>query len=192
MRLTLAAMARIWFLALCAIGIAGYVRAAIRFLPHRASISRKIGPVPTPIPPVAFAVAGVIVATRLGELRSGPAAVRVAGFVLSLYVVVMLPWTLRTLGRLFLPGAGILRDHTLVTSGPFRFVRHPVLSGVIAFWLGAALGTFNWLLLALWPLVTAGLTKSSRDEDGLLREEFGAEYEAYAARTGRFLPKAGA
>ncbi len=59
----------------------------------------------------------------------------------------------------------------------------------MALWLGAALGTLNWLLLALWPLLLAGVFISSRDEEELLREKFGTTYETYAARTGRLIPK---
>jgi hypothetical protein len=52
-------------------------------------------------------------------------------------------------------------------------VRHPLYSAVMALWLGAALGTLNWLLLALSPLGVAALFMSTCAEEGLLRARFG-------------------
>jgi protein-S-isoprenylcysteine O-methyltransferase Ste14 len=180
---------RIWFLVLCVFGIAGFLGTIIRFRGYRGAVERRIGPLPTPAPFVAFIVAGLILLTRAGEISAGWPILRLLGIGLSFYAIAMLPWTMRTLGRFFVPGAAILRDHALVTSGPFRLVRHPLLSAVTAFWLGAALGTLNWLLLALWPLLLAAVFMSSRHEEALLREKFGTAYETYAAQTGRFIPK---
>jgi len=180
---------RFWFLVLYGLGIAAFLGTVIRFRGHRGAVERKIGPLPTPVPFVAFIIAVLILLTRTGEMSAGWPILRVLGVTLSFYAIVMLPWTMRTLGRLFVPGAAILRDHVLVTSGPFRLVRHPLLSAVTTLWLGAALGTLNWLLFALWPLLLAGAFMSSRDEEALLREKFGTTYEAYAAQTGRFIPK---
>jgi protein-S-isoprenylcysteine O-methyltransferase len=180
---------RLWFLLLFGVGIAGFLATALRFRGRRAMVERKSGPVPTPIPLVAQSVALLILLTRTGELSSGWPLLRVLGLGLSLYAVVMLPWALRTLGRFFVPGVAVFRDHALVTSGPFRLVRHPLYSAVLALWLGAALGTLNWLLFALLPLVVAGLFIASGAEEAMLRAKFGTSYEAYAAQTGRFIPK---
>jgi protein-S-isoprenylcysteine O-methyltransferase Ste14 len=180
---------RLWFLLLFGVGIAGFLATALRFRGRRAMVERMSGPVPTPIPLVAQSVALLILLTRTGELSSGWPLLRVLGLGLSLYAVVMLPWALRTLGRFFVPGVAVFRDHALVTSGPFRLVRHPLYSAVLALWLGAALGTLNWLLFALLPLVVAGLFIASGAEEAMLRAKFGTSYEAYAAQTGRFIPK---
>ena len=61
---------------------------------------------------------------------------RVLGVGLSLYSQIMVLWTVRTLGRLLIPGLAVFHDHVLVTSGPFRWVRHPLYSGALALWLG--------------------------------------------------------
>lgn len=185
----MAEVPRLWFLVLYALGIAAFLGTAIRFRGHRGAVERKIGPLPTPVPLVAFIAALLILLTRTGEMSAGWPILRALGVGLSPYAIVMLPWTMPTLGRFFVPGAAVLRDYALVTAGPFRVVRHPLLSAVMALWLGAALGTLNWVLLALWPLLLAGVFISSRDEEGLLRDKVGTTYEAYAAQTGRFIPK---
>jgi len=76
-------------------------------------------------------------------------------------------------------------------TGPFRYIRHPVYTAIV----GAALGQTLLLLslpLALLTLLLAGLALyRARAEEALLRspKAFGATYDAYMARTGRFLPR---
>jgi protein-S-isoprenylcysteine O-methyltransferase len=180
---------RLWFLLLFGVVIAVFLIMAIRFRGRRAMVEQKIGPLPTPIPLVVQFVAVLILLTRTGEILAGWPLLRVLGLGLSLYTVVIMPWALRTLGHFFVPGVALFRDHALVTSGPFRLVRHPLYSAVLALWLGAALGTLNWLLFALLLLVVGGLFIASRAEEAILRGKFGTVYEAYAAQTGRFIPK---
>jgi protein-S-isoprenylcysteine O-methyltransferase Ste14 len=68
-------------------------------------------------------------------------------------------------------------------------MRHPLYSAVIVLWLSAGLGTMNWLLLVLWPLfLVASMLLPIRQEETLLREKFGEEYEEYAEKTARLIP----
>ena len=80
----------------------------------------------------------------------------------------------------------------LCTTGPFRWFRHPMYAAWITFVsLGVALYLDSWVLLAwaaalhpLWRvLVTA--------EENMMARLFPDEYPAYAARTGRFIPRPG-
>jgi len=178
-----------WFVLLCLVGVGAYSATIFRFLPHRGDVEKKIGPLPIPVPMVLFLVLGLIVLTGIGELDYGWPGLRVVGVVLSFFPIVLIPWTWRTLGKQFIPGAAVLRDHVMYTSGPFRRVRNPLLAGLLAFWLGAALGTLNWLILGLWPLLFLGASNEARHEEQLLLERFGDEYGGYMQRAGRFLPK---
>jgi protein-S-isoprenylcysteine O-methyltransferase len=90
---------------------------------------------------------------------------RALGVLLTLYAAVMLLWASTTLGRFLVPQAVVVEDHDLVTHGPYRFLRHPAYSGDLALWLGAALGTVNVLLLALWPVSAFGTYLQTRQED---------------------------
>jgi len=144
---------------------------------------------PAALVPLDFVVPPVIILTRAGAIDAQSIPIQTLGFLLSLYAAVMLLWASATLGRFLVPQAVVLADHDLVTRGPYRFLRHPAYSGDLALWLGAALGTLNVLLLALWPLSVLGTYFQTRQEEGLLASKFGAAYETYARRTGRLLPR---
>jgi protein-S-isoprenylcysteine O-methyltransferase len=74
-------------------------------------------------------------------------------------------------------------------AGPFKYLRHPSFSGALALWLGTALGTLNWLLLALWFFLVVGKNIQARAEEEILYAKFGSAYAAYAQRTWRFVPR---
>jgi len=184
---------RIWFLVLYAIGI---ITLLIKFVPtrdrakaaeRRIEDSRRL--LPMIFLPVDWFVPPLILLSGIGQLSAVWPPVRILGFALSLYGLIILTWVPRVLGRFLVPQAAVFSDHVLVTAGPFRFLRHPSFSGALALWLGTALGTLNWLLLALWFLLVVGKTIQARTEEELLRTKFGSAYEAYTRQTGRFIPK---
>jgi protein-S-isoprenylcysteine O-methyltransferase Ste14 len=81
-------------------------------------------------------------------------------------------------------------NHTLVTHGPYRFVRHPMnavfpLVSIVLFLMSA-----NWVLGAgaLILISTISVVRAPIEEQQLL-ERFGEKYRAYMRRTGRFLPR---
>ncbi len=184
---------RIWVLSLYAIGIMVLL---IKFIPirHRRVIvekqivdSRRL--LPMICLPVDWLVPPLIILSGAGKIVAGWPMLRVLGFGLSLYALAILVWVPRVLGRFLIPQAAVFPDHVLVTSGPFRFLRHPSFSGALALWLGAALSTLNWLLLVLWLPLVAAKTIQARAEEELLHAKFGSVYEEYARKTGRFIPK---
>ncbi|MDP8930453.1 MAG: isoprenylcysteine carboxylmethyltransferase family protein [Actinomycetota bacterium] len=185
----MADVVRIGFVLLFGLGFVGTVAGYLRFLRDREAVAGKVGPVPTPGPIIVTAVALAVLVTGSGEIAGGWPLVRVLGVALGVYAVLVLPLAVRALGRFGVPGVAVLDDQALVTSGPYRHVRHPGYSAVLALWLGAALATLNWVLLMLWPLLVVGLLVMSREEEGLLRATLGLTYEAYTARTGRFMPR---
>jgi protein-S-isoprenylcysteine O-methyltransferase len=184
---------RIWFLALYAIGI---VVLLIKFIPARPRekiVEKQIVDSRRLLPmiclPVDWLVPPLILLSGIGQLSAGWPLMRVIGFVLSLYALVILAWVPRVLGRFLVPQAVVFPDHALVTSGPFRFVRHPSFSGALALWLSTGLGMGNWLLVVLWLPLVVGKTIQARAEEELLHAKFGSVYEAYARQTGRFIPR---
>ncbi|HET8946776.1 MAG TPA: isoprenylcysteine carboxylmethyltransferase family protein [Candidatus Polarisedimenticolia bacterium] len=96
----------------------------------------------------------------------------------------------RTLGKQWSITARVLESHRLVTEGPYRFVRHPIYTAMLGMLLatGVALSRWEATLVAI-PLYAVGTLVRIRAEERLLRETFGAEYEAYIRRVGAFVPR---
>lgn len=139
--------------------------------------------------PVGFLVPPILLWSRVGELPVDVPALRLLGLALGVYAAVMMLSAAATLGRFLVPQPVTVGDHALVTSGPYRLVRHPAYSGDLALWLGAALATMNAVLVGLWPIYLLGARAEAIAEDGLLEAHFGPAYRAWAARTGRLVPR---
>jgi protein-S-isoprenylcysteine O-methyltransferase Ste14 len=93
------------------------------------------------------------------------------------------------LDRFFVHEAAVFQDHALITTGPYRFIRHPIYSGYLALLLGSGVATLNVWLLMLWPLSLLGILVQAGSEEQLLRTRFGQDYERYLGRTGQLVPR---
>jgi protein-S-isoprenylcysteine O-methyltransferase Ste14 len=118
-----------------------------------------------------------------------PVWVRWMGVALGAISGVLLIWTLRSLGKNLTDTVVTRRDHTLVTRGPYRWVRHPFYDAVTLSILANALTAANWFLLATGAATVMLLVIRTRTEEDKLLARFGDAYRGYAQQTGRFLPK---
>ena len=101
----------------------------------------------------------------------------------------LLIWTLRSLGANLTDTVVTRKEHTLVTSGPYRWVRHPFYDAVGLAILANSLTAANWFLfLTGGSAFVLMIVRSGTEEQHLLRH-FGDSYRAYAEQTGRFLPR---
>ena len=102
----------------------------------------------------------------------------------------LLMWTFQSLGRNITDTVVTRRDHVLVTSGPYRYVRHPFyLASALAF-LANALATANWFIGLMGALSMSLLVARTSIEERHLVERFGDQYRQYIQNTGRFFPRA--
>ncbi|NEE02591.1 methyltransferase family protein [Phytoactinopolyspora halotolerans] len=87
--------------------------------------------------------------------------------------------------------SGATVGHRLVTAGPYRLMRHPIYTAMIAVAVGTSLVFASWLLAAMAALSIALHLWWATAEERLLASDaqLGAEYRMYASRTGRFLPR---
>jgi protein-S-isoprenylcysteine O-methyltransferase Ste14 len=95
----------------------------------------------------------------------------------------------RELGRNFSPSLVVREQHALVTGGIYGYMRHPMYS---AFWLwviAQALLLQNWIV-AIGGFVGWGILFFDRigQEEAMMRETFGEQYDAFARRTKRLVP----
>lgn len=96
----------------------------------------------------------------------------------------------RALGKQWSLQARVLKDHELITAGPFRRVRHPIYSAMIAMLVASGLAIGEWRGLAAGlALELAGTWLRVRGEERLLRGVFGARYDDYAARVPALVPR---
>jgi protein-S-isoprenylcysteine O-methyltransferase Ste14 len=118
-----------------------------------------------------------------------PAWLRWAGAPFALLVVpLLLFWTFHSLGKNLTDTVVTRREHTLVTHGPYRWVRHPFYVVVFLWGLSLSLLTANWVLAILIVAVVTMLGIRATVEEAKLAERFGDEYRAYARQTGKFFP----
>jgi protein-S-isoprenylcysteine O-methyltransferase Ste14 len=75
----------------------------------------------------------------------------------------------------------------LRTNGPYRFVRHPIYSGVLLFAAGIAATAGSALAVLAFGALVGLLSVKARFEERLLAQHF-AGYAAYARVTPRFVP----
>jgi protein-S-isoprenylcysteine O-methyltransferase Ste14 len=104
----------------------------------------------------------------------------------------LLIWTLRSLGRNLTDTVVTRREHSLVTTGPYRWVRHPFYDSVALCVLANSLVAANWFLFLTGGLALVLIIVRTRKEEEKLLARFGDPYRAYMQRTGRFLLRIGA
>ena len=116
-------------------------------------------------------------------------AVRWLGVVLFIAGGVLRLWPVFVLGRRFSGLVAIQPGHTLQTGGVYSIIRHPSYLGLLVSTLGWALAFRSAIGAILTALMIVPLLARIRSEEALLHSEFGAEYDAYRARTAwRLIP----
>ena len=117
-----------------------------------------------------------------------PGWLRWAGAGFAILAVPLFHWMLRSLGKNITDTVVTRKESTLVTDGPYRWVRHPMYSIATLLFFGFTLLTANWFI-GLTGIVTMSLLviRTSTEEAKLI-ERFGDEYRKYMKDTGRFLP----
>ena len=118
-----------------------------------------------------------------------PNALRWAGVVLGIPGGLLLVVTFRTLGKNLTDTVVTRAEHTLVTRGPYRWVRHPFYLATAWAVVANSLVTANWFLALTGGIVFGLMVLRTRIEEEKLIERFGEEYKEYMKRTGRFLPR---
>ncbi|MFC1833407.1 methyltransferase [Thermodesulfobacteriota bacterium] len=96
-------------------------------------------------------------------------------------------WSLLALGRNFRPYAAPRRSGTLVTTGIYAWVRHPMYSGIIVGLAGYILIFGSIYFIPAWAAITALYLLKAVKEERILAAKF-PEYDDYCKRTWRFLP----
>jgi protein-S-isoprenylcysteine O-methyltransferase Ste14 len=96
-------------------------------------------------------------------------------------------WARWHLGSNWSGNVTLKQDHALIRTGPYRYVRHPIYSGMLLALLGTAVAIGEWRGLVAVALAFVGLAYKSTVEEGRLREIF-PEYDDYRRQTAALIP----
>jgi protein-S-isoprenylcysteine O-methyltransferase Ste14 len=119
-----------------------------------------------------------------------PTWLRFVGVLLGAGAIALLFWVHQSLGTNFSTSLAPRKNHTMVESGPYAWVRHPMYSAYFTFFLSVFLISSNWLAGSTGLAIILMLMTVRRiREESLLVERFGERYLRYRQSTGMFLPR---
>jgi protein-S-isoprenylcysteine O-methyltransferase Ste14 len=139
-------------------------------------------------------IAGVLLAAPsvpgwLGERwASATGNVYMVGVALVAAGLVFTVWARITLGGNWSATVTLKHDHEIVRSGPYRWIRHPIYTGLLLAFLGSAIALGEWRGLLALCIAAAAFWRKSRVEERWLEELFGAEYADYRQSTWALIP----
>ncbi|MEM1295887.1 MAG: isoprenylcysteine carboxylmethyltransferase family protein [Verrucomicrobiota bacterium] len=99
-----------------------------------------------------------------------------------------LHWVHRALGHFFSANLSLREDHQLITEGPYAYVRHPMYTALLGFFVGVAVLSANLAIIAFCIGISLLLLRRINREELMLEERFGDSYREYRTKTGRILP----
>ena len=120
-----------------------------------------------------------------------PTWLRWTGVVTGALCSLLMYWTLSSLGKNLTDTVVTRSQATLVTNGPYRWVRHQFYVTAALLMASVTLLTANWLIGVSSVAVLALLAVRTPKEEQMLIDRFGQEYRDYMAKTGRFIPRLG-
>jgi protein-S-isoprenylcysteine O-methyltransferase Ste14 len=97
-------------------------------------------------------------------------------------------WARWHLGRNWSSTVTVKQDHTLIQSGPYRWVRHPIYSGMVLALFGTALAIGEPRGFLGAGLILLGFVIKLLGEEARMRDTFPSAYDAYCRRTARLIP----
>lgn len=139
---------------------------------------------------------GVVVLVALLQPNAFPAAsinlpipLRFAGITVAGIGLLLMYWSLISLGRNFSGSSGTHSDAQLCNAGPYKFVRHPYYTATLLLSSGLSIAVSSWVLFVGGLLLFGLLSIRSRAEEQELARRFPDTYPAMQQSTGRFIPK---
>ena len=117
--------------------------------------------------------------------------IRLIGLVFYLTFSWVQIWATKILGDNYSQDIAIKKDHQLVTSGPFKFVRHPQYLSQFLMDIGGAAATLSFILAPLALIQIPFLFLRASLEDKILEKHFGENFRNYKKKSGMFFPYIG-
>lgn len=173
----------------------GAVKGAGRARGRSSGLARKIGaPAAYAIGGVPFLAVSVLLWRHLPIEPSSTFRAVALGFGTALGAagLALYLWGRLALGEMYNVssslGSELYAPHRLITSGPYRIVRHPMYLGLFLAAAGAFLVYRTWTTVFVIAVLPGAVVKARREER-LLAEEFGESFQAYRRRVPGWLPR---
>jgi protein-S-isoprenylcysteine O-methyltransferase Ste14 len=114
-----------------------------------------------------------------------------AGLILAALGVGISIWARLSLGANWSGMVTLKQDHELVRKGLYRWIRHPIYTGILLGFVGTAMIKGHVRAWVGFAILLGSLYFKARREERFLHQEFGPGFEEHLRRTGMFLPKIG-
>ncbi len=111
-----------------------------------------------------------------------------AGIIAAILPIFFLIWVHRHLDRQWSIALELHEDHKLITSGPYKRIRHPMYLGVFIYTTGLILISSDLLVLIFFAFTIWVNYRRIPEEEQMMIDEFGDEYREYMKRSGKLLP----
>jgi protein-S-isoprenylcysteine O-methyltransferase Ste14 len=118
----------------------------------------------------------------------GSIALYLGSVVLTAAGLLFTVWARIHLGRNWSGTVTVKQDHELVDNGPYRYVRHPIYTGLLVAFVGSALARNEWRGVLAVLIVFVALWRKLRLEERWMIETFGAAYLRYRQRVAALIP----
>ena len=118
-----------------------------------------------------------------------PDSLRWLGVGIGIVCTGLIYWLFSSIGSGISPTSATRKQHTLVTSGPYHWVRHPLYTVGSSMFISFGMMADNWFIAVLGALAFIAMAIRTPKEEANLIAKFGDEYREYMKRTGRFLPR---
>jgi protein-S-isoprenylcysteine O-methyltransferase Ste14 len=112
-----------------------------------------------------------------------------SGVVIALVPIFFVIWVHRHLDKQWSIALELREDHKLITTGPYRYVRHPMYLGVFTYTIGLMMISLDVLVILFFAFTIWVNYRRIPREEQMLIQKFGNEYIEYIKRSGRLLPK---
>ena len=97
-------------------------------------------------------------------------------------------WARRELGRNWSGTVTLKEQHELIRSGPYRWIRHPIYTGLLLAFVGTAMARDEWRGVVAVLIAFVALWRKLRLEERWMRELFGAQYDEYRRHSWALFP----
>jgi protein-S-isoprenylcysteine O-methyltransferase Ste14 len=118
-----------------------------------------------------------------------PPSARWLGVPIGIATIALVTWMFHTLGHNLTDTVVTRQNASLVTGGPYRWVRHPMYVALMLAVIANTLVADNAYFAVIGAAAVLVVVARTRIEERNLVARFGPDYENYMAGTGRFMPK---